>query len=320
MKKTVDSVLELIGNTPLVRIRRLPSPDSAELWGKLESLNPGGSVKDRIALSMVQDAEDKGILKPGDTIVESTSGNTGIGVAMIAAAKGYKAILIMPENISLEHRLLLLAYGAEVILTPANEGMSGSVEKAQLLLNDNPGYFMPMQFDNPANPEAHRRTTAKEIWEATQGKLDAFVAGVGTGGTITGVAEVLKKKLPNLLVVGVEPERSPLLSAGRWGVHGILGIGANFIPKVLNSSILDEIITVSDEDAFAISSRLALEEGLLVGVSAGANVFASLAVAKRLGKGKKVVTILPDSGERYLSLELESHTSGAARSAAARKG
>ncbi len=298
-------VIELIGNTPLVAIRRLASPDSGLVLAKLESRNPGGSIKDRIALAMVEDAEARGKLAPGATIVEPTSGNTGIALAMIGAAKGYKVILTMPENSSRERVSLLSRYGARVKLTPAADGMAGAVAEAEALVAANPGYFMPQQFDNPANPEIHRRTTAPEILAATGGKIDAFVAGIGTGGTITGVGEVLKKEIPRVLIVGVEPARSPLLSKGRAGLHGIQGIGANFIPKVLNRDILDEILTVDDDDAYDTQGQLAQEEGLLVGPSAGANILAALKIARRLGKGKTVVTILPDTGERYLSMEAE---------------
>ncbi len=302
MRKVVNNVLELIGNTPLVRLNRLPREGSATVLCKLESLNPAGSVKDRIALSMIEDAEARGLLHPGATIVEPTSGNTGIGLAMVAAVKGYHLILTMPEDMSLERRQLLRKFGAELILTPAIEGMTGAVYAAEELVAQNPGYFMPQQFENPANPEIHRRTTACEILEATQGRMDAFVCGVGTGGTITGVGQVLREKAPGVLIVAVEPTRSPVLSGGRAGIHGIQGIGASFVPGVLDMKVIDEIITVSDEDAYHTASRLTTEEGLLVGVSAGANVFAALAVAERLGPGKVVVTVLPDTGERYLSV------------------
>ncbi|MBI5166841.1 MAG: cysteine synthase A [candidate division NC10 bacterium] len=301
MARVVRSVLDLIGDTPLVEIRRLPEQGSARLLGKLESLNPTGSVKDRIALAMIEEAERQGKIKPGDTIVEPTSGNTGIGLAMVAAVKGYRLILTMPDDISLERLTLLSRYGAEAILTPAIEGMSGAVYAAEELVRKNPGYFMPQQFNNPANPEVHRRTTALEILKATQGRVDAFVAGVGTGGTLTGVGEILKKELPRVWVVAVEPARSPVLEGGKARPHGIQGIGASFAPGVLNREVIDELIAVRDEDAYATTSRLTREEGLLVGISAGANVFAALQVAKRLGMGKVVVTILPDTGERYLS-------------------
>ena len=270
----------------------------------MESLNPAGSIKDRIALSMIEDAEKRGLLKPGDTIVEPTSGNTGVGLAMVAAVKGYRLILTMPEDMSVERRKLFSRYGAKLVLTPAIEGMSGAVYAAQELVEKNPRYFMPQQFNNPANPEIHRRTTAREILRATGGRLDAFVAGVGTGGTITGVGEVLKELDPRILVVAVEPARSPVLAGGKAGLHAIQGIGASFVPGVLNREVIDEIIAVRDEDALEMTRRLTSKEGLLVGISAGANVHASVAVARRLGAGKRVVTILPDTGERYLSVNL----------------
>jgi len=302
--KVAQNILEVIGHTPLVRLAKLPRPGSATILAKLESSNPGGSVKDRIALAMVEEAERRGVLKPGATIVEPTSGNTGIGLGMVAAVKGYRLILTMPEDMSLERRRLLSRFGAEIILTPAIEGMSGAVHAAQALLEEHPDYFMPQQFVNPSNPEVHRRTTALEILEATDGRLDALVVGVGTGGSITGIGEVLKEKIEGVQVVAVEPHRSPILSGGRARPHGIQGIGASFIPGVLNRAVIDEIITVRDEDAYATAKRLTREEGLLVGISAGANVFASLEVAERLGAGKIVVTLLPDTGERYLSVEL----------------
>lgn len=300
----VDNVLELIGNTPLVRLNRVVPPGAAEVLGKMENLNPAGSVKDRIALSMIEDAERRGILKPGATLVEPTSGNTGIGLAMVAAVKGYRLILTMPEDMSLERRRLLERFGAQLVLTPAIEGMSGAVYAAEELLRRHPDYFMPQQFNNPANPEVHRRTTAQEILEDTAGRIDAFVAGVGTGGTLTGVGEVLKARLPKVLVVAVEPARSPVLAGGRARPHAIQGIGASFVPSVLNRAVYDELIAVSDEDALAMTARLTREEGLLVGISAGANVWAALRVAERLGPGLRVVTMLPDTGERYLSMAL----------------
>ncbi|TMB99101.1 MAG: cysteine synthase A [Chloroflexi bacterium] len=301
--KIADSVLDLVGGTPMVRLNRLVQPDWAEIVAKVESLNPAGSVKDRIALNMIETAEREGRLKPGATIIEPTSGNTGIGLAMVAAVKGYKLIVTMPEDMSLARRDLLARYGAQVVLTPAIEGMTGAVYAAQELMIRNPEYFMPQQFENPANPDVHRRTTSREIWEATEGRFHAFVVGVGTGGTITGAGEVFKEKIPSLLIVAVEPSRSPVLQGGRAGVHAIQGIGASFVPGILNREIFDEIIAVSDEDAVEMSRRLCREEGLLVGVSAGANVVASRKVAKRLGQGKRVVTVLPDTGERYLTME-----------------
>ena len=302
MPRLARNVLELIGDTPLVQLQRIPRPGSARILGKLESLNPGGSVKDRIALAMIEAAERSGCLKPGDTIVEPTSGNTGIGLAMVAAVKGYRLILTMPEDMSAERRRLVGRFGAEVILTPAIEGMSGAVYAAESLVAQNPGYFMPQQFVNPANPTIHRLTTAQEILKATDGQIDAFVVGVGTGGTITGGGEGLKREVPGVQVVAVEPARSPVLQGGRARPHGIQGIGASFVPGVLNMQVIDEIIAVEDEDAYRMASRLAREEGLLVGISAGANVFASIVVAERLQAGKVVVTILPDTGERYLSV------------------
>lgn len=300
---TVESVAQLIGNTPLVKLRKMPEVNSAEIFAKLESANPGGSVKDRICLAMVEDAEKKGLLKPGSVIIEPTSGNTGIGLSMIGAVKGYKVILTMPETMSLERRHILKSYGAEIVLTPGIEGMSGAVRYAEELVCNTPGAFMPQQFNNPANPEVHRRTTALEILEEAGGKIDAFVSGVGTGGTITGVGEVLKEKNPRVKIVAVEPVNSPVLSGGKPGPHKIQGIGAGFIPKVLNREIIDEIIQVSDNDAFFTSKRLCKEESLFVGISSGAACWAALKVAGALGKGKKVVTVFPDTGERYFSME-----------------
>ncbi|PLV56291.1 cysteine synthase A [Thermotoga sp. SG1] len=300
--KIAQNVLELIGRTPVVRLNRMVDKDSAEILAKLESFNPGGSVKDRIALSMIEEAERKGLLKEGGVVVEPTSGNTGIGLAMVCAVKGYRCILTMPESMSIERIKILESFGAEVVLTPALEGMRGAIEKAKEIA-EKLGAFMPMQFQNPANPEIHRRTTAKEILEATDGELDAFVAGVGTGGTITGVGEILKKHNRNILVVAVEPKSSPVLSGGKPGPHRIQGIGAGFIPEILNLSVIDEVIQVSDEEAYATSKRLCREEGIFVGISAGAACYAALEVAKRLGKGKRVVVIFPDTGERYLSMD-----------------
>jgi cysteine synthase A len=303
--RVADSVLDLIGNTPLVRLGRIAPAGGATILAKVESQNPGGSVKDRIARSMVQDAERRGTLQPGSTLVEPTSGNTGIGLAMVAAVKGYRLILTMPDDMSLERRRLLARLGAELVLTPAIEGMTGAVHAAQELCRAHPGYVMLQQFENPANPEAHRRTTALEILEATGGKVDGFVAGVGTGGTITGVGEVLRERIPRVRIVAVEPARSPVLSGGKSRVHGIQGIGASFVPGILNRAVIDEIVQVKDEDAMATALRLAREEGLLVGISAGANVWAALGVAEKLGAGRTVVTVLCDTGERYLSVPLE---------------
>jgi len=302
-KNVANSVLDLIGNTPMVKLKKIVDKDMAEIYAKLEFFNPGGSVKDRICLSMIEDAEKNGRLKPGGIVIEPTSGNTGIGLAMICAVKGYKCILAMPESMSVERRFILKSYGAEVILTPAIEGMTGSIKKAEEILKKTKNAFMPQQFNNPANPEAHRRTTAQEILTQTSGKLDAFVAGVGTGGTITGVGEVLKKKNHRIKIVAVEPSSSAVLSGKSAGSHRIQGIGAGFIPKVLNRGIIDEIITVDDEQAFQITKRLAKEEGLFVGISSGAATFGALKVAKDLGKGKRVVVILPDTGQRYFSME-----------------
>lgn len=296
-----QNVLELIGRTPLVRLNRLPPPGGAQILAKLESMNPGGSVKDRTCLSMIEDAEGRGILKPGATIIEPTSGNTGIGLAMIGAVKGYHVILTMPDVISTERIFILKGYGAEVVLTPPDEGMTGAVKKAEEVLKEHPGAFMPQQFKNPTNPAVHRRTTAEEIWKDTGGKLDAVVAGVGTGGTVTGVGEVLKKYNPAIRVFAVEPKGSPVLSGGESGMHLIQGIGAGFVPDVLNRGVIDEILTVTDDEAYETSRRLAREEGIFVGLSAGAACSAALAVSRRLGAGKIAVVILPDTGERYMS-------------------
>ncbi|WP_305043237.1 cysteine synthase A [Geoalkalibacter sp.] len=295
-----DNPLGQIGNTPLVRISRLPGADSAALWGKLEAANPGGSVKDRIALAMIEKAEQDGCIKPGDTIVEPTSGNTGIGLSLVCAVKGYRLVLTMPDTMSLERRRLLGAYGAELILTPGAQGMRGAIEKAEEVQAERKA-FMPQQFRNPANPRVHEQTTGPEILKALDGKVDAFVAGVGTGGTITGVGHVLRKHNPQTLIVAVEPADSPVLSGGDPGPHRIQGIGAGFVPDVLDTKVFEEIITVSNNDAIATAVRLAREEGVFVGISSGANVFAALQVAKRLGPGKNVVTMLCDTGERYLS-------------------
>ena len=300
--RLAGSVLELIGATPLVRLNRLPRAGGATVLAKMESLNPGGSVKDRIALAMVEDAERRGVLAAGATLVEPTSGNTGIGLAMVCAVRGYRLILTMPDDMSVERQRLLARYGAEIHLTPAMEGMTGAVFAAQEICREHPDYFMPLQFENPANPEVHRRTTALEILEATDERIDVFVAAVGTGGTVTGVGEVLKERVPGVRVVGVEPARSPVLSGGRFRPHGIQGIGASFVPGILNRSILDEIVTVRDEDATATARRLAREEGLLVGISSGANVWAACRIAESLPAGQVVVTVLCDTGERYLSV------------------
>ena len=300
-----DSVLSLIGATPLVRLQRVIPQGAAHVLGKMENLNPGGSVKDRIALSMVEEAERTGALQRGSTIVEPTSGNTGIGLALVAAVKGYRMILTMPEDMSLERRWLLERYGAELILTPAVEGMSGAVFAAQQLVKKNQGYFMPQQFENEANPRVHELTTGREILDATEGNIDAFVAGVGTGGTITGVGHALREALGDAVqIVAVEPARSPVLSGGRAGMHAIQGIGASFVPGVLDRSVYSEVIRIEDKDAIAMARRLAHEEGILAGISSGANVFAARKVAERLGAGKSVVTIICDTGERYLSVNM----------------
>ena len=301
--KIAENILELIGNTPMVRLRRLTDASMATVLAKLESFNPGGSVKDRICLAMIEDAEARGLLKAGGTIVEPTSGNTGIGLAMVGVVKGYKVILTMPETMSIERSYILTRYGAEVILTPAAEGMIGAVKKAEEIVSKTPNAFMPQQFQNPANPQVHRQTTAQEILRATDGEFEAFVAGVGTGGTITGVGEVLKRRTPKLRVIGVEPQGSPVLSGGEPGPHLIQGIGAGFVPQVLNRGVIDEIMTVSDEEAHDTAKRLAKEEAIFVGISAGAACFAALKVAKQLGSGKTIVVVLPDTGERYFSTE-----------------
>lgn len=298
-----ESVLDLIGATPMLRLSRVAPPDAAEIVAKLESVNPGGSVKDRIARAMIEDAECSGALQPGDAIVEPTSGNTGVGLALVCAVKGYRLILTMPEDMSRERRRLLERFGAEVLLTPAIEGMTGAVFAAEELAAE-PGYFMPQQFLNLSNPEIHRRSTAPEIWAALDGELDAFVTGVGTGGTITGVGEWLRERKPDLRISAVEPLRSPVLQGGRFAVHQIQGIGASFVPGVLNREIYDEVIGVSDEDAIAMTSRLTREEGVLAGISSGANVHAAVQVARQLGPGRRVVTTICDTGERYLSMPL----------------
>ncbi len=294
-------ILSLIGNTPLVKINKLCSADDAEVLAKLEGCNPGGSVKDRIALSMIEAAGKEGRLKPGGVIVEPTSGNTGIGLAMVSAVKGYRLILTMSEKMSMERRNILHAYGAELVLTPGERGMLGAVEKAEEIYKENPHYFMPLQFENSANPEAHRKTTAVEIIDALGSVPDAFVAGVGTGGTITGVGEVLRERRPHIWITAVEPRGSAILSGGEPGPHKIAGIGAGFYPGVLNTKIYNEVIAVTDEDAIETMRQLALREGILAGVSSGAAMHAAGRVAKRLGKGKKVVVIFPDRGDRYLS-------------------
>ncbi len=296
-----QSILDLIGNTPLVPLRRIPEEGSAAVLGKLESRNPTGSIKDRIALAMIRDAEESGRLLPGYTLVEPTSGNSGIALAMVAAAKGYHLIIVMPEGTPTERKRLLTHFGAELHMTSPLDGMAEAMRATEKLVQENPTYITLGQFNNPANPGAHRETTAQEILRDTGARVDAFVAGVGTGGTITGVGEVLKERDPGTLVVAVEPAASPLLSGGNAEVHGIPGLGPDFVPAVLNRTIIDEVIGVTDEDAHQMTSRLSREEGLLVGISSGANLLASLQIAKRLGPGKVVVTIFPDGGERYVS-------------------
>ncbi|MEW6359522.1 MAG: cysteine synthase A [Planctomycetota bacterium] len=305
MARRGETILDLIGDTPIVRINKLPEAGSAAVWGKMEYCNPLSSVKDRICLAMVEGLEKAKKLKPGGVIVEPTSGNTGLGLAMVAAVKGYRLILTMPDTMTVERRKLLKALGAEVVLTPGREGMKGAIAKAEEIAKTlGKSAVIPQQFENPANPEVHRRTTAVEILEQMEGKVDAFVAGVGTGGTLTGVGEALKEKNKGVLVVAVEPEDSPVLSGGPPGPHKIQGIGAGFVPGVLNTAIIDRIIRVKADDAFKTTRRLAREEGVFAGISSGANVFASLQVAKELGEGKDVVTILCDTGERYLSTDL----------------
>jgi cysteine synthase A len=302
MARVANSVSELVGQTPIVKLNRLVDENSAEVYLKLEYMNPGSSVKDRIALAMIEAAEESGALKPGDTIVEPTSGNTGIGLAMIAAAKGYRSILVMPETMSMERRNLLRAYGAELVLTPGPEGMGGAIRRATELAQEN-GYFMPQQFKNEANPEVHRRTTGKEIVEQMD-QLDAFISGIGTGGTITGAGSVLRETYENIKIYAVEPADSPVLSGGKPGPHKIQGIGAGFVPDILNTDIYDEVIQVTNDQAFEYARRAAKEEGILGGISSGAAICAALKVAKELGKGKKVLAIIPSNGERYLSTPL----------------
>ncbi len=302
--KLHKEVLSMIGNTPLVKINRMTGPDDAEIWAKLEGFNPGGSVKDRIALAMVEKAEQEGKLKPGGIIVEPTSGNTGIGLAMVAAVKGYRLILTMPDTMSMERRQLLQAYGAELVLTEGKRGMKGAVERATEISSENPSYFMPQQFENCANPEVHMKTTAIEILHDLGCVPDGFVAGVGTGGTITGVGIVFREKKQDVWIAAIEPAASPVLSGGNAGPHKIAGIGAGFVPGVLNTKIYDEVITVTDSDAAETARAMAIKEGILPGISSGAAIWGALRVAKKLGRGKKVVVIIPDRGERYLSTGL----------------
>lgn len=303
MNKIYNSIEELIGNTPIVKLNKLVEKGSADVYVKLEWYNPGSSVKDRIALNMIKSAEEAEKIKPGDTIIEPTSGNTGIGLAMVGAARGYNVILTMPDTMSIERRKLLKAFGAELILTPGPEGMTGAINKAKELVEQE-GYFLPQQFENPSNPEVHRQTTGIEILEAMGTDLDAFVAGIGTGGTITGCGEVLKEAIPDIEIVAVEPTKSAVLSGEKKGPHGIQGLGAGFIPEILNTNIYDSIEKITDEESLSMARRMAQEEGILVGISTGAAVAAALKVARRLGKGKKVLAISPSYGERYLSTAL----------------
>lgn len=304
MTKIYSSITELIGKTPIVKLNRVVPENAASVYVKLEFFNPGSSVKDRIALNMIEKAENQGLIKAGSTIVEPTSGNTGIGLAMVGAAKGYAVKLVMPETMSIERRKLMQAYGAELILTPGSEGMKGAIAKATELAETN-GYFMPMQFDNPANPEIHEKTTGTEIKEAFGANgIDAFVAGVGTGGTITGAGKELKRMFPHIEVIAVEPEESPVLEGGKPGPHKIQGIGAGFVPKVLDTKVYDEVMAVSSEDAMEMARKVGAKEGILVGISSGAAIYTAIKKAETLGKGKKVVAIVPDNGERYLSTAL----------------
>lgn len=307
MSKLYNNITELIGRTPLVRLNRVVPDDCAEIYVKLEFQNPGASVKDRIALSMIEVAEQEGLLQPGNTIVEPTSGNTGIGLAMVAASKGYKAILVMPETMSMERRNLLRAYGAELVLTPGSEGMKGAIKRAEEIVASNEGYFMPQQFDNQANVKVHRETTGPEIVEAINahdGKLDAFISGIGTGGTITGAGGVLKQNFPGIKVVAVEPADSNILSGGKPGPHKIQGIGAGFVPSILDTEIYDEIVTIENEEAFETSRKVAKEEGILGGISSGAAIAAAIKIGKQLGPDKRVIAVIPSNGERYLSTAL----------------
>ncbi|HLD29022.1 MAG TPA: cysteine synthase A [bacterium] len=302
-----ESILNLIGNTPLARLNRIPEKDSAEIFAKLEYFNPGGSVKDRIALGMIVDAEKREVLVQGGTVIEPTSGNTGIGLALVCAVRGYRCILTMPEGMSLERIYILKSYGAEVVLTPAKKGMEGAIEEAKKLQEKIPDSFMPNQFENASNPAMHKYSTGPEIWEQMEGKIDFFVAGIGTGGTITGAGEYLKSKNSSLSIVGVEPASSPVISQGKAGPHKIQGIGAGFIPSILKKDLIDSMITVEDDEAFRLSKRLSREEGIFAGISSGAALYGALETAKKFGPGKKGAVVFPDTGERYFSVEQYYH-------------
>ena len=305
MAKIADSIVDLIGNTPLVRLRNLPEAGSAEILAKLEYFNPGGSVKDRIGAAMIEDAERRGVLKPGMTIVEPTSGNTGIALALVAAAKGYKAIFTMPETMSKERRVLLRGYGAELVLTPGPDGMGGAIAKAKEIAESSDDYFMPQQFENPSNPAIHRHPTAEENWNDTDGTVDIVIGGVGTGGTMSGIGELLKERNPEIQIIAVEPAASPVLSGGQKGPHPLQGIGAGFIPKNYDASVIDEVVQVTNEDALATARAMATQEGLLVGISSGAATWTALQVAARPeNKSKRIVLIIPSFGERYLTTVL----------------
>ncbi|MEJ6951721.1 cysteine synthase A [Natronospora cellulosivora (SeqCode)] len=299
-----NNVLELIGNTPIIRLNNLSKENEANILIKLEKNNPGGSIKDRICLNMIKDAEEKGVLKPGGTIVEPTSGNTGIGLAMIGAAKGYQVVLTMPDTMSIERRKLLKAYGADIVLTPGEEGMKGAIEKAREIADSDPKNFMPQQFENPANPDIHRKTTAEEIIRDTDANIDYFIAGVGTGGTLTGTGEILKERIPGIEIVALEPKDSAVISGEKPGPHKIQGIGAGFIPDVLETDIIDRIIKIGNFEAIEYSRKVAAKEGLLLGISSGAAIAAAVRLAKEVGKDKTILAIAPDTGERYLSTEL----------------